>query len=71
MHRGDRGGIIGGNGLGKSTFIKTLIGAVKPISGEFKFGPRVNIGYFDQQMALYSSTDTVLNDFLKAFPSMT
>ena len=71
MKRGDRVGIIGGNGLGKSTFIKTLIGAVKPLSGEFKFGPRVNIGYFDQQMALYSSTDTVLNDFLKAFPSMT
>ncbi len=71
MHRGDRVGIIGGNGLGKSTFIKTLIGAVKPLSGEFKFGPRVSIGYFDQQMALYSSPDTVLNDFLKAFPSMT
>ena len=71
MKRGDRVGIIGGNGLGKSTLIKTLIGAVKPLSGEYKFGPRVNIGYFDQQMALYSSTDTVLNDFLKAFPSMT
>ena len=71
MHRGDRVGIIGGNGLGKSTFIKTLVGAVKPLSGEFKFGPRVNIGYFDQQMALYSSPDTVLNDFLKAFPAMT
>ena len=71
MHRGDRVGIIGGNGLGKSTFIKTLIGAVRPISGEFKFGPRVNIGYFDQQTALYSSSDTVLNDFLKAFPGIT
>lgn len=71
MRRGDRVGIIGGNGLGKSTFIKTLIGAVKPLSGEFKFGPRVSIGYFDQQMALYSSSDTVLNDFLKFFPAMT
>ena len=71
MKRGDRVGIIGGNGLGKSTFIKTLIGDVKPFSGEFKFGPRVSIGYFDQQMALYSSPDTVLADFLKAFPAMT
>ena len=71
MRRSDRVGIIGGNGLGKSTFIKTLIGAVKPLSGEFKFGPRVSIGYFDQQMALYSSHDTVLADFLKAFPAMT
>lgn len=71
MHRGDRIGIIGGNGLGKSTFIKTLVGAVKPISGTIKLGPRVKIGYFDQQMALYSSPDTVLNDFLKVFPGMT
>ena len=71
MQRSDRVGIIGGNGLGKSTFIKTLIGAVKPLSGEFKFGPRVSIGYFDQQMALYSSSDTVLADFLKSFPAMT
>ncbi len=71
MRRSDRVGIIGGNGLGKSTFIKTLIGAVKPLSGDFKFGPRVSIGYFDQQMALYSSHDTVLADFLKAFPTMT
>ena len=71
MRRSDRVGIIGGNGLGKSTFIKTLIGAVKPLSGEFKFDPRVSIGYFDQQMALYSSHDTVLADFLKAFPAMT
>ena len=71
MHRGDRVGIIGGNGLGKSTFIKTLIGKVPPLAGEFKFGPRVTIGYFDQQMALYSSSDTVLDDFLKAYPGMT
>ena len=71
MQRSDRVGIIGGNGLGKSTFIKTLIGAVKPLSGEFKFGPRVSIGYFAQQMALYSSSDTVLADFLKSFPAMT
>ncbi len=71
MLRGDRVGVIGGNGLGKSTFIKTLIGTVLPLGGEFKFGPRVSIGYFDQQMALYSSADTILNDFLKEFPSMT
>lgn len=71
MKRGGRVGIIGGNGLGKSTFIKTLVGAVRPLGGEIKFGPRVKIGYFDQQMAQYSSADTVLNDYLKEFPSMT
>ena len=71
MKRGQKVGIIGGNGLGKSTFIKTLIGSVPKISGEYKFGPRVQIGYFDQQMAQYSSDDTVLNDFLKEFPNLT
>lgn len=71
VKRGDKIGIIGGNGLGKSTFIKTLMGEVKPLSGEYKFGPRVSIGYFDQQMAQYASNDTVLADFLRSFPNLT
>ncbi|MBQ4119118.1 MAG: ABC-F family ATP-binding cassette domain-containing protein [Clostridia bacterium] len=71
VKRGDKVGIIGGNGLGKSTFIKTLMGHVKALSGDYKFGPRVSIGYFDQQMAQYSSSDTVLEDFLRAFPHST
>ena len=71
MKRGDKVGVIGGNGLGKSTFIKTLMGEIKSHGGEIKFGPRVQIGYFYQQMAQYSSKDTVLDDFLKAYPSLT
>ena len=71
MKRGNKVGIIGGNGLGKSTFIKTLMGEVPKLAGEYKFGPRVQIGYFDQQMAQYSSNDTVLQDFLKEFPTLT
>ena len=71
MKRGNKVGIIGGNGLGKSTFIKTLMGEVPKLAGEYKFGPRVQIGYFDQQMAQYSSNDTVLQDFLKEFPNLT
>ncbi|MBR4100021.1 MAG: ABC-F family ATP-binding cassette domain-containing protein [Clostridia bacterium] len=71
VKRGDKIGIIGGNGLGKSTFIKTLMGQVKALSGEYKFGPRVSIGYFDQQLAQYSSTNTVLADFMLEFPQLT
>ncbi|MBE6776666.1 MAG: ABC-F family ATP-binding cassette domain-containing protein [Ruminococcaceae bacterium] len=71
VKRGDKIGIIGGNGLGKSTFIKTLMGLIPAFSGEFKFGPRVSIGYFDQQLAQYSSSDTVLGDFLREFPALT
>ena len=71
IKRGQRIGIIGGNGLGKSTFIRTIVGDVKALGGEFKFAPRVSIGYFDQQMAQYSSADTVLDDFMAAFPYLT
>ena len=71
LQRGDRVGVIGGNGLGKSTFIRTLMGEVPPLGGAFHFGPRVSMGYFDQQMALYASRATVLADYLSAFPGMT
>lgn len=71
MKRGEKVGIIGGNGLGKSTFIKTLVGEVPKLGGDFRFGVRVQIGYFDQQMAQYSSRDTVLDDFLKEYPTLT
>ncbi len=71
MKKGDRVGIIGLNGLGKSTFIKTLAGKIPAISGSFHFGARTQIGYFDQQMALYSSNNTVLDDYLKEFPNST
>ncbi len=71
IKRGEKIGIIGGNGLGKSTFIKTLMGVIPKISGEYKFSSRTTVGYFDQQMAQYSSTDTVLGDFLSEFPQAT
>ncbi len=71
VKQGDRIGIIGGNGLGKSTFIRTLMGKVTKLSGEYKFAPRATIGYFDQQMAQYTSKDTVLDDFMKSFPHLT
>ena len=71
VKRGDRIGIVGGNGLGKSTFIKTIVGKLSPISGAYRFGARVKIGYFDQQMAEYVSEDTVLDDFFKAYPNLT
>ncbi len=64
-------GILGGNGLGKSTLLKTLIGDVPAISGTYIFGGNVKIGYFDQQMAQYTSNKTVLDDFRDEFPSLT
>ncbi len=69
IKRGEHIGIIGGNGLGKSTLLKTLVGALPSLGGEYIVGGSVKIGYFDQQMAQYSSSDTVLDDFRNEFPS--
>ncbi len=70
IKRGEHVGIIGGNGQGKSTLLKTLVGALSPLSGTFLVGGSVKIGYFDQQMAQFSSNKTVLGDFLEEFPSL-
>lgn len=70
IKRGEHIGIVGGNGLGKSTLLKTLIGMIEPLGGSFIVGGSVKIGYFDQQMAQYTSSDTVLSDFLNEFPSL-
>lgn len=69
--RNQKIGIIGGNGIGKSTFLKTLVGIVPPLGGEAAFGYQVDIGYFDQQMAQYSSKKTVLDEFWDEYPSLT
>ena len=69
IKRGEHIGIIGGNGLGKSTLLKTLVGTLPSLGGEYIIGGSVKIGYFDQQMAQYSSSDTVLEDFRREFPS--
>lgn len=69
--RGRKYGVIGGNGIGKSTFLKTLTGKVDALGGEFSFGPKVEIGYFDQQMAQYSSDKQVIDDYWDEFPTLT
>ena len=69
--RGDKIGIIGGNGLGKSTFLKTIMGLIPQLEGSYRFGERVKVGYFDQQMAQYMSDKAVLDDFWDEFSDMT
>ena len=71
LKRGEKLGILGGNGLGKSTFLKTIVGKIPALSGEYRFGTNVQIGYFDQQMALYTSSKTVLDDFWDEYPNLT
>lgn len=71
LKKGEKLGILGGNGLGKSTFLKTLVDKIPALSGEYRYGVHVQIGYFDQQMAMYISDKTVLDDYWDEFPNLT
>ena len=71
LYKGEKLGIIGSNGTGKSTLLKTLVGNLEKISGEFEFGHNVKIGYFDQQMAQLNSNKTVFDEFYDTFPGLT
>lgn len=70
MKKHQKIGIIGGNGLGKSTFLKTIMEMIPKKAGKYKFGHNVEIGYFDQQMAQYTSDKTVLDEFWDEYPDL-
>ena len=70
MHRGNRIGILGANGTGKSTFVKTLMQIIPPLSGHYLFGHQIEIGYFDQQLAQFSSGKTVLEEIWDDYPDL-
>lgn len=69
VNRGDRLAVIGANGTGKSTFIKTIVGVLPKISGEYNFGHEISYEYFDQRIAENSSVKTLFDDFSDEFPS--
>ncbi|MBO5005739.1 MAG: ABC-F type ribosomal protection protein [Clostridia bacterium] len=71
LYKGKKLGVIGENGIGKSTLLKTLVNRIDKINGEFNFGYNVEIGYFDQQMALLDSNKTVIDEFSGEFPNLT
>ena len=65
----DRVGIIGSNGCGKSTLLKTLVGDLKPVSGECWLSDKTRIGYFDQhQLKQLDPDSTVIEVAQRAFP---
>ena len=71
VNRFDRLAVIGANGTGKSTFIKTIVGMMPKISGEFSFGHEIEYEYFDQRIAENNSTKTVFDDYSDEFPTYT
>ena len=66
--KGQKVAVIGENGTAKSTFLKTIIGEIKPISGEYKYGFNVRKGYFDQQSAIKVSDKTIIDDYRDSYP---
>lgn len=71
LYKGQKLGIIGENGIGKSTLLKTLMGAIPKLGGEYEYGYHVNKEYFDQQMELLDKNSTLFDDFSKEFPKLT
>lgn len=71
IYKGEKLAIIGENGSGKSTILKTIMGMIKPLYGEYKYGFNVKIGYFDQQVASVSSEKSILEDYQGEFPFLT
>ena len=73
LEKGQRLAILGENGKGKSTLLKTLVERIKPLGGSFTIGTNVEIGYFDQQEAVVNNADpeqTVLMNFWDTYPDL-
>lgn len=71
MRRQNRIGIVGPNGIGKSTLLKTLTGQLEPLGGSFHFGHQIDIGYFDQETAAMKSDKTVIDTLWDDNPDST
>ena len=69
INRLDRVALIGPNGIGKSTILKTVAGDLPKISGEIYYGKSLDMGYFDQEQANLTSNNTVLNEVWNNFPT--
>jgi ATP-binding cassette subfamily F protein 3 len=65
VEAGDRIGIIGANGTGKTTLVKTLLGQITPLQGSMLFGHNVKVGYFQQGLQDLPVSGTVLDAFLE------
>lgn len=73
LKKGERLAVLGENGKGKSTLLKTLVGAIPSLGGSFVIGPNVEWGYFDQQKAVVNDADpeqTVLDNFREEYPKL-
>lgn len=70
VYKGDRLAIVGKNGIGKSTLIKTISKKQKKLGGNIQYGSKVSLGYYDQKQAEFESSKTILNELWDEYPLM-
>ena len=71
IRRGERVGLIGDNGTGKSTILKILGGVLDPDAGTVRFGSRVTAGYYDQEQQLFNEQNTLFDEIADSYPDRT
>src|SRR5213078_4601396 len=69
LRRGECLGIIGPNGSGKTTFLKTILGKIPPLSGEVRWGTKVQIGYYAQQLDDLDERNEIIMELRRVAPS--
>jgi ATP-binding cassette subfamily F protein 3 len=70
LKRGETAALIGPNGVGKSTLLKTLIGQHKQDRGSYKWGANVKIGYYDQEQTGLNPANSVLDEVWNSYPTL-
>lgn len=70
MERGQKIALVGANGLGKTTLLKSLMGVIEPLSGEVTLGDYQQIGYFEQE-GMAGNKNTCIEEYWQDFPSNT
>ncbi|WP_218014982.1 ABC-F family ATP-binding cassette domain-containing protein [Bacillus cereus] len=68
LTRGDSVALVGPNGIGKSTLLKSIVNKLQPLHGDVAFGSNVSVGYYDQEQANLTSSKRVLNELWDEYP---
>ena len=70
LERGERIALLGPNGLGKSTLLKTIVGRLQPLAGDIAYGSNVTIGFYDQEQEALNPTKQVLHELWDEYRNM-
>lgn len=71
LRSGDRAALIGPNGIGKTTLLKSILGLIKPDTGEVRLGAQADVGYYDQRQQNLNPDNDILTEVWDDFPRLT